>query len=150
MMARSSSRIALLLGLVAFALTPAERAFACGDYPVFSVKTEEGGEIGLYLPEGQVAKTPEWEPGQGEPPLPLTAAIEAALRWAKTKYAKFDSVGIRDVELRRTGCGSEKRWYYIFNFSVYLDGSALLGWGSFAGVLMDGTVVEPRRQSTAN
>lgn len=150
-MARRASRMGLLLGLLAFVLAPAGRAFACGDYPVFSVKTEEGGEIGLYLPAEQVAKTPEWEPGQGDPPLALTGAIDAALQWAKTKYTKFDSVGIRDVELRRTGCGSDtKRWYYIFNFSLYLDGSALFGSGQFAAVLMDGTVVEPRRQSTAN
>jgi hypothetical protein len=141
----------LLLGLAALALALADRAFACGDYAVFSVKTEEGAEIGLYLPAEQVAKTPEWEPGQGEPPLPLTAAIDAALQWAKTKYAKFDSVGIRDVELRPASCGSDsKRWYYIFNFSLYLDGSALFGSGQFAAVLMDGAVVEPRRQSTAN
>src|SRR5262245_48381772 len=102
-MARRAAWMGLLLGLLAFALAPAGHAFACGEYPVFSVKTEEGAEIGLYLPAERVAKTPEWEPGQGEPPLPLTGAIDAALQWAKTKYAKFDSVGIRDVELRRIG-----------------------------------------------
>jgi hypothetical protein len=104
-----------------------------------------GVKFGLYLPEDRFAKTPDWQPGQGDPPLPLDEAIAVALRWAKAKHAAADLVAVREIELVSARCdGVASRWYYGFSFLVRAGGSASVDADTFAAILMDGTVVELR------
>jgi hypothetical protein len=36
----------------------------------------DGTKIGILISEGQFAKAPSWSVGSGEPPLPISKAVE--------------------------------------------------------------------------
>lgn len=140
----SMRRVFGALSFAALTLAVQAGALACGDYPVRSVRLEDGREIGLYLPEDKLRSAPEWTPGMGEPPLSVSAAVETAMAWGKEKYSQFESVSVREISLTKTSCSRASNWYYTIEFVLFFNGSPLYGSGAFVGIMMDGTVVEPR------
>jgi hypothetical protein len=135
---------ALMLGT-----TPARGAPGCGKMSVMSVTEETGQTIELILDSAAIEKAPTWSPGAGNPPLPVSRAVEIANAWAKSRYARFDSVEIREISLKSLGCSSPKGWYYVFDFVPVIDGNRAYGSGNWAAVLMDGTVVGATRAGAA-
>lgn len=137
------TRIAFFLVLT-LNVIPAS-AGRCEDFPIYSVQDMDGIKHFIIISSDKVEKTPSWKPGSGEPPLGVSGAISNALAWAKKTYARFDDVLVEDIEIRRYGCASENRWYYVVKFAPVIEGNSIRGIGYFAAVLMDGSVVGPQK-----
>jgi hypothetical protein len=91
-------------------------------------------------------RAPRWTDLNSEPPIALIKATQIALQWAKLEYHRFDDVEINEINLRKSYCSSlSDTWYYVIDFAPIIDGNRILGSGYFAAVLMDGTVVGPKR-----
>lgn len=132
--------------LVLSASNAVARDYGCGKIPLISTVKEDGTRIGILASEEQFSKSPTWTPGKGEPPLPISKAVEIAEKWAKNEYKRYDDVKIDSIRLTQFGCMSQKGyWYYTFDFSPVIEGNVLHGSGNFAAVLMDGTVIGPTK-----
>ena len=119
--------------------------FSCGTNPMLTITKEDGSKVGLFISPDQIAGTPEWMPGTGEPPLALSKAVQLAQEWAKNEYKRYDSVQVRSINLSEYGCPEQKtHWYYIVYFAPVIEGNTLFGSGYFAAVLMNSTVLGPR------
>jgi hypothetical protein len=70
-------------------------------------------------------------------------AIQLARDSVKRRHPQFDEFKVNSIDMKRIGWSYKDRWYYVIKFRAYLDGAALLSHAYFAGVLMDGTVIEP-------
>ena len=116
--------------------------YSCGSHPMLTTTREDGSKLGLVILPDQIASTPEWTPGTGEPPLALSKAVQLAEQWAKNEYKRYDSVQVRNITLSEYGCPEQKRhWYYTVYFAPVIDGNVLFGSGYFAAVLMNGSIV---------
>ena len=88
--------------------------------------------------------TPQWTPGDGEPPLSVSRAIEAALTWAASKYSRYDSVRVSGITLAWYRCSArEASWYYKVNLTPTMDGNDVRDYGAWVAVLFDGKTIEP-------
>lgn len=139
------SRLAILF-VLALGVAPAF-AGSCEDFPIYSVRDMDGTQHAIVVSGKKIENTPSWTPGSGEPPLSLSDAISKALAWAKKTYTRFDNVLIEDIEVRRYGCSSQNRWYYLVAFAPVIEGGSVRGIGYFAAVLMDGTVIGPQKRN---
>ena len=145
-MGTTFGRSLLVAVLLLSAVSPATAGY-CGRHAVLSTTLDDGTEIGVFLPEEQVMRAPKWAPGQGEPPLGISELVEIATAWALDTYARYDDVRIRSIGLNSRSCGALRdSWYYVVHFTPIIDGNRLIGGGNFAAVLMDGTVVAPRKK----
>lgn len=145
-MHRSGAGLFLLFFLLFAASLPAAAGF-CGHHAVISTTLDDGTEVGVFLTEAQMARAPEWSPGEGEPPLSVAKAVEVATKWARQTYTRYDDVRIESIGLNGYGCRrARENWYYVVHFTPVIDGNRLYGGGNFAAVLMDGTVVGPRKK----
>jgi hypothetical protein len=116
--------------------------FSCEDHAVVTTQRDDGTKIGLVVPNGRLKDAPVWKPEDGEPPLSITAARDAVLKWAKDEYSRYDSVEISEISLKRSGyCSSGEYWFYVFDLRPVIDGNTLWGGGNWAAVLMDETVI---------
>lgn len=120
-----------------------QSARACDDTPVMTGTKEDGTKVELILNSKQVAKTPAWRPGQGEPPLSVARAIQLGSTWAKGHYKRFDSVDVERISLQSFGecSNAQTHWYYVLEFTPVMDGNRFFGSFNWAAVLFDGTVV---------
>jgi hypothetical protein len=117
-------------------------AQACVKSVVMTTTGDDGRTIELVIDSTAVQQTPEWSPGRGDPPLSVARASEIAQDWADQKYARFDSVEIREITLGAPGCVSNnKHWFYIFDFMPVMQGQRMYSGGNWAAVLMNGTVI---------
>ncbi|MCP5014606.1 MAG: hypothetical protein GY938_04905 [Ketobacter sp.] len=74
--------------------------------------------------------------------MSISEAHRLVMEWSKTEYSKYDSVGVRSIELSTYGCSAvNNRWYYRFDLKPVFDGNEVWGAGNWAAVLMDGTVI---------
>ena len=138
-----SLSVATAFGLLAVAgCSRAESG--CGKHSVYGTTDEQGRKVELVLDSSAVERGPTWTPGAKEPPLSIAKASRIALDWAKRKYARYDTVEIREIVLVPYSCSAaQDRWYYRFEFTPVIDGNRTYGMGNFAAVLMDGSVVGP-------
>jgi len=139
-------RSLLVAVLLLFAVSPATARY-CGSHTVLTTILDDGTEIGLFLTEEQMSRAPRWTPGQGEPPLGISELVDVATAWALQNYTRYDDVRISSVSLNNRSCGSAREsWYYVVHFTPIIDGNRLFGGANFAAVLMDGTVVAPKKK----
>lgn len=120
---------------------------ACGseNHPVMSTRKDDGTQIGLFISQAQIERTQAWKPEQGEPPLSFSAAYRTVKEWGRQHYTRYDGVNVRELSLKKYGCSFvSDRWYYVFDLNPVIDGNELWSSGSWAAVLMDGTVIGPR------
>ncbi|MEO0953031.1 MAG: hypothetical protein AAFY44_17135 [Pseudomonadota bacterium] len=120
-------------------------AYDCDDSPLIQTKKRDGTTIGLFVAQAQFDAAPKWEPTDGEPPLSISAAHELVLAWAAESYGRYDDVSVREISLTSTFCFETRHWFYRFDLVPEIDGNKLMGSGNWAAVLMDGTVIGPRR-----
>ena len=122
-------------------------AAATYEHPIRTSYEDDGGEIGWYVSDTQFMKTPEWKfDGQSSPPLSMPDAYKRAYAWLKKSFPKIDSFGVRSYGLSTAGSSrAPNRWYYTFDFSGNLDGSMVMNSRFSVMVLMDGSVIEPRK-----
>jgi hypothetical protein len=91
--------------------------------------------IALYLTEEQISSIPQWQPGDGEPPMSLQAAVGRVLEWIARTPSLADA---QIYELKYKPVHNyEKlnRWYYLVEFRMRA------GKKRFVAVLPDGQVV---------
>ena len=126
-----------------------DAVFACGggdEYPVMSSHKDDGTKIGLFISQAQIEKTQAWSPENGEPPLSVSSAYQIAISWGHQHYTRYDGVKIREISIKKYGCSLvSDRWYYVMDITPVIDGNEVWSGGSWAGVLMDGTVIGPRK-----
>jgi len=120
-------------------------AHACGEadgkMKVYSL-TDDGGTYQLILDAAAIARTPSWAPGSGEPPLSITKVVSAVSSWAKQYYPNADEIRVRSVDLKIFQC-TNNHWYYQVELMPIANGRSMAGVATFAGVLMDASIVEP-------
>ncbi len=131
------------LVLISFFLLPAKTLLAC-DGALVSTRTDDGKRIALKVSEEEIQAAPKWKISDGEPPLSVTQAYQAAMEWAKEKYKRYDSVKVWSLALKGYNCSTHRdRWLYIVEFQPIIDGNHLYGSGNWAAILMDGKVIGP-------
>jgi hypothetical protein len=91
--------------------------------------------IALYLTEAQISSIPDWQPGAGEPPMSLQAAVGRVLEWI-AKNPLLADAQIYELKYKPVH-NYEKfnRWYYLVELRM------LAGKKQFVAVLPDGQVV---------
>lgn len=134
--------------LMAVSLLSVTQVFAqeasCGSQAMVTIAKADGSKSGLIIAPTQISSSPAWSPETGEPPLPLSKAVQLATEWAKKEHKRFDGVQVRGVNVTPYGCPTPKdRWYYTVHFAPIIDSIPLLAPGYFVAVLMDGTIIGP-------
>ena len=117
------------------------------EHPIRSSYEDDGSQIGWYVSDDQFLKMPEWKFDPKSPaPLDLSTAHQRAHEWLKKSFPKMSSFKLRSYSLSTSGNSrASNRWYYTFDFFGDLDGSMVMNSRFSVMVLMDGTVVEPRK-----
>ena len=116
------------------------------EYPVMSTSLDNGTKIGLFISQEQIEKTQEWSPENGEPPLSVSAAYQAAISYGRKKYTRYDDVKVREISIKKYGCSLvSNRWYYVIDLTPIIDGNVVFSRGAWVAVLMDGSVIGPRK-----
>lgn len=134
------------LVLILVFLLPVNASLAC-DGALVSAKTDDGTRIALKVSEEEIRGAPKWKISDGDPPLSITQAYQAAMEWAKEKYKRYDSVKIWSLELKGYNCSTHRdRWLYVVEFQPIIDGNRLFGSGNWAAILMDGKVIGPVKE----
>ena len=120
-------------------------AIACGDRPVYSTTAGGGKTVGLFLSDADFENVPQWAPGEGEPPLSISAAIDHALAWATSRYSRYDSVRVSGVSMAWYRCFvRDPMWYYKIDSTPTMDDNDVRDYGAWVAVLFDGTTVGPK------
>ncbi len=125
----------LLLSVLVTAVQAAPR-------PTEIIENIDQYRIVLYLNQPQIKAMPEWQPGEGEPPMSVGTAVGRVLDWIAAEPG-LTGASIHELEFKPIH-NFEKlnRWYYLVELS--------LGAGEkrFVAVLPGGKVVpaivEPR------
>ena len=119
--------------------------FACGDRPIYSTTDENGSTVGLFLSDSDFANVPNWNPGEGEPPLSISSAVSHALSWATSRYSKYDSVKVSGISMAWYRCSARPAmWYYKIDLTPIIDGNDVRDSGAWVAVLFDGKTIGPR------
>ncbi len=113
----------------------------------------DGTRQTFSITEQSAAHVPEWSPEKDDkPPLSISRAITLAKDWARKQYPKENKPDIGTISMRRIKWPEMmNRWFYVIEFSKYLqgyttDGVPVTGMTkdpTFIVVLMDGTIVRP-------
>jgi len=117
------------------------------EHPIRTSYEDDGGEIGWYVSDVQFMKTPEWKfDGESSAPLGMPSAYQSAYGWLKKTFPKMSGFKVRSYGLSTAGSSrAPNRWYYTFDFVGDLDGSTVMNSRFSVMVLMDGSVIEPRK-----
>ncbi len=117
------------------------------EHPIRTSYEDDGGEIGWYVSDSMFMKTPEWKfDGKSSAPLGMPSAYQTAYGWLKKTFPKMSGFKVRSYGLSTAGSSmAPNRWYYTFDFVGDLDGSMVMNSRFSVMVLMDGSVVEPRK-----
>ena len=123
----------------------ASTAIACGDRPVYSTTGEGGMTVGLFLSDADFENAPQWSPGEGEPPISISRAVENALNWAAARYSRYDSIRVSGITLAWYRCSAlPPAWYYKVDITPMMDGNDVRDFRAWVAVLFDGTTIGPR------
>lgn len=120
-------------------------ASTCDQEPLIRTEKLDGTKIGLFVSTEQFKLAPSWSPSDGEPPLSISEAYTLVMEWAESEYDDYDSAKVREISLLSQQCPlGDRYWYFRFEFTLIFDGRYVAGSGSWAAVLMDGTVIGAR------
>lgn len=107
----------------------------------------DGEELRVAVSAEQLAKVPAWDAESDfDPPLARRLAIQLARDSVKKRYPQFEDFAVTSIEMAMI---TEERWYYFVKFVPKGGGERVHALGAIAVVLMDGTVVEPKRVEVA-
>lgn len=108
-------------------------------WPQEIIDTMDDQRLVVFLPNADIAASPEWLPEDGEaPPLTIAEAITHLKKWMAggTRYRKAE---IHEIELKPIhGHEHEHRWYYLFQLRRPTTGKRK---SIYAAVLLNGKVV---------
>jgi len=132
-----------LTGLVA-TFVGAE-TYACADRPFLTVQGPDGVKLGLSISEERLAGLPDWKPGESEPPLSISEAVEISTKWGTEYFSKYEAVFVSEIKLSQIRCSAEpSKWYYLIDVTPEFDGHAVHGAARNVAVLLDGTILPMR------
>jgi hypothetical protein len=134
---------ALLLVVLASPVAPMER----DELVLRTIHGDDGIVFKLAITPEQAEPVPAWNPDEGHaPPLDMDLAIKLARDTVKLRHPKFEEFRTWQITMASIGWGYNDRWFYIVKFRAFDDGVPVYASGFFAGVLMDGTVIDPVRE----
>jgi hypothetical protein len=133
--------LALLAASSLFATSPTE------EFAIRDVADSEGNISTFYVTAAIVAETPEWSfDGTTQPPLSAIEAYLKARAWLQAKVMNGGKYELEDCSLLQIiHFDAPKRWYYAFTFEGPFNPLSRTGPQCAVLVLMDGTIIEPRR-----
>ena len=128
--------IALFLGVACVWADPRNGTDA---WPEEVIDSMDGQRLAVFLPNKDIAASPQWLPGENAtPPLTIAAAIEHLKEWM-SKDARYQGVVIHEIKLTPIhNHEQEHRWYYLFQLRHPGDGRRK---AMYAAVLLNGEVV---------
>ncbi len=110
-------------------------AVQASSLPAEVVETLDQYRIVLYLEQEQLNAIPAWRPGEGDPPMPLSAAVARTLAWIGEndllKDARIYELTYKPVH----NFEAQNRWYYLVELRM------TAGKRRFLAVLPDGEVI---------
>lgn len=137
--------------IVAVICTAALSTACMGQEPAVTLQAEgrSGGPMYRWdIPHKRNLAQQRWMPTQGNPPLAVNKATDAALNWVKKKYPEVKEFAVASVQLKPAGFGQvpADRWFYRVEFNPVVGGRILFGGQFVAVILFDGSVVEPQAE----
>lgn len=116
-----------------------------GDSDLLTVRTEDNGDIFVYVIEkDRLAATPSWA-GKGTPPLLQADAVRIGKEILSQRDDEAQGIALYSVSLTRLYAdGDTDRWYYCISYDKNLsEDQPALSWIIY--LLMDGTEVQPEK-----
>jgi hypothetical protein len=139
--------IALSMLLFVASAFCAGKAVACGEangkMRVYSSTDNNGITYELILDAAALEHSPTWVPGDKEPPLSAAKVVTLVTAWAKQRYPSANEIRVRSIDLESFQCTFNHHWYYRVELMLIANGKSMTGIANFAGMMMDGTIVEP-------
>ena len=116
---------------------------------IFSTPGPDGSQLGFHVTPAQWERAPKWAfDGKTPPPLPFPEAYAKARASIRKRYPDVKDAEIYRYSLNRFNHPDRPdQWYYTFDFLAVIPGAGSVRYrrGLTAVILMDGTVVEPRK-----
>ena len=117
--------------------------YCTGDIDLLTVRTEDNGDVFLYLIEkSRLTATPSWD-GEGAPPIPQADAVSLGKEILAQRDDEAKDIELLSISLTRLYAdGATDRWYYSISYDKKLsEDQPALSWNIH--LLMDGTEVQP-------
>lgn len=108
-------------------------------WPQEIIDTMDDQRLVVFLPNADIAASPEWQPMEGTPPpLTIADAIAHLKKWM-AGGPRYRNAEIHEIELKPIhGHEQEHRWYYLFQLRRPDTGKRKR---IYAAVLLNGKVV---------
>jgi len=108
-------------------------------WPEEIIDSMDGQRLVVFLPNADIAASPQWMPAEGvSPPLTIAEAIAHLTQWMTTdpRYQDDEIHEIKLTPIRHHE--QEHRWYYLFQLRRPGDGARK---AMYAAVLLNGKIV---------
>jgi hypothetical protein len=108
-------------------------------WPEEIIDSMDGQRLVVFLPNSDIAASPQWVPADGAPPpLTIAAAVAHLKKWM-TGEPRYRGVEIHEIKLTPIRHHErEHRWYYLFQLRQPDGGRRK---AMYAAVLLNGKVV---------
>jgi hypothetical protein len=108
-------------------------------WPEEIIDSMDGQRLVVFLPNSDIAASPQWVPADGAPPpLTIAAAVAHLKKWM-TGEPRYRGVEIHEIKLTPIRHHErEHRWYYLFQLRQRDGGRRK---AMYAAVLLNGKVV---------
>lgn len=104
--------------------------------PTEVIENMDRYRIVLYLNDAQIKAIPQWQPGEGAPPMSLQAAVDRVLAWMAGQES-LKSAQVYELKYKPVHHYEKlNRWYYLIELRLPA------GKKRFVAVLPDGQVVQ--------
>jgi len=130
------------------------------DFYVCSFEDVHGNTIEYKIDESRYGQQPSWDPNSNNPPpLELSKAISISRSWLESEYPEFELDDLHNAVLSYIAIpvgytATSKKWFYMIRMNARpksLSARAINPVKGMIGVvLMDGTVVKPKRNKVEN
>jgi hypothetical protein len=116
----------------------ADTGAGSGMWPEEIIDTMDDKRLVLFLPNEDIAASPQWLPAEGTPPLNIAEAMAHLKKWM-TDAPRYRKAEIHEIELKPIRHHEqEHRWYYLFQLRHPGGGQSK---AIYAAVLLNGKVV---------
>jgi hypothetical protein len=133
--------VVFILGMVASTACKAE-----SEIQLYRIQRRNGQICEWFIPTKRFKQTPEWRPGKAQPPVPLTKALALAEKWIIKEKGGGKGTEAGDIlSITIATPGSDERYLFHYYYKIEYSGSRPFDYMACI-VLMDGTVLEPRRR----
>lgn len=135
----------VLIALLCFSGIAHSNPNPCDKIPV--MHTEKNSiKYGLFITQQQILKAPKWSPESAEPPVSISKAFNIAKSKSKKIFPRYDVVNIKSISIHQYACDSiNGYWYYQIQLIPVIEENEVAGASNWVAVLMDGTLITPRK-----